>query len=119
MNKYKNIFKTTIQILGFTHRRIMGFPELTIFKSDCIVTETFSKDIYRLSRTKLYLHYSYVTGEIYGLTYNFCNWKVRENKQIFICFAHYLFGFGFYFLVKGVCSSVWGEKILVSVVKFK
>ena len=35
---------------------------------------------------------------------------MRENRQKFTVFAHNIFGFDFYFAVKGVRLSVWGKK---------
>ena len=36
--------------------------------------------------------------------------KVRENQNQLSCIAHIFFGFGMFFLIKGIRLSVWGTK---------
>ena len=57
--------------------------------------------------TKVNLHHSHLTGEIIGCAHGFCNRKVRENKHMISVFAYHLFGFDFFFLLKGIRLSVW------------
>ena len=59
---------------------------------------------------KLPLHHFHIRGEIYEYVFSFCNLKVKENKQFFPLFAHNLFGFNFFFFVKGVRLCVWQTK---------
>ena len=47
------------------------------------------------------------TGEIKGYVHSFCNEKVRENYFKIPVVAHNLFRFDFFFLLKGLRSSVW------------
>ena len=56
---------------------------------------------------KIHLHHSHVTGKILGYAHEFCNEKVRENKDIFSCIAHNFLCFDVYFLLKGIRVSVW------------
>lgn len=35
------------------------------------------------------------------------NTKVRENQDFFSCLAHNMFGFDFYFIMRGVKLPVW------------
>ena len=51
-----------------------------------------------------------VAGQIHYFARDFCNLKVRKNKQKCAVFSHNLFGFHFYFVVKGVRLSIWGIK---------
>ena len=53
------------------------------------------------------LHHSHITGEIVGYAHSFCNRKVRENKDYIGVIAHNLFGFDFFFFLKGIRLSVW------------
>ena len=69
-----------MQVLAFVNRRLTDFPEAHMFESDCITTKTFYEDIHRSAETKIHLHDSRVTGEIFGFVQNFCDWKVRESK---------------------------------------
>ena len=53
------------------------------------------------------IHHSHITGEIIGYTHEVCNRRVRENKSNISATAHNLFGFDFFFLLKGIKVSVW------------
>ena len=59
---------------------------------------------------KIHLHHSHVTGKIIGYVHDFCNEKIRENKDVFSCIAHNFFGLDIYFLLKGIRLSVWDTK---------
>lgn len=61
---------------------------------------------------KIILHHSQVTGEIKGLAHSFCNQNVGENKNYFSLFAHNLFGFDFFFMLKGIRLCAWRTKNL-------
>ena len=56
------------------------------------------------------MHHSHVTGEILGYVHDFCNWRLRENKTEFVCFAHNFFGFDMYFLIQGFRATAWNTK---------
>lgn len=84
----------------------IGLEKTYWFISSSFVWKWLHYDQQRLVGTKICIHYSHVTEEIYGFSNNFCNWKARENKQKFTGFAQDLFGFNFYFVLKGVKLSV-------------
>ena len=94
----------------FVYIRHIDFPKAHLFENDCITTKNFYEVIYTLAGAKIHLDHSYVTGEIYGFVHDFRNWKVMENTQKCIVFAHNLFGFDFYFFVNGVSLSVSGTE---------
>ena len=52
------------------------------------------------------VHHSHITGEIVGYAHDFCNTKVRENRNNISVITHNLFGFDFFFFLKGVRLSV-------------
>ena len=58
------------------------------------------------------LHHSHITGEIKGYSHDFCNWIVRENKDVVSCIAHNFFKFDFYFFLKNIRLSTWRTKDL-------
>ena len=58
------------------------------------------------------IHHSHITGEIIDYSHGFSNRNVRENKNNIIVIAHNLFGFDFFFFLKGVRLSVWKTKNL-------
>ena len=53
-----------------------------------------------------------MTGEVIGYARNFCNKKIRENHNLILVFAHNLFSFDFFFVVKGIRLCVWRTKQL-------
>ena len=77
----------------------MDFLKLTIFDSDSITTKAIYEDVY----------HSHITGEIYGFTHDFCNWKVRESKQKFTFFTQNLFSCNSYFS-QGILFKCIGNK---------
>ena len=87
----------------------MCFP-LTIFECETVTTNNLFESVHKLASVKIHLHHSHVTGEIIGYTHDFCNWVVRENRDIVSCIAHNFFKFDFYFLLKNIRLSVWRTK---------
>ena len=49
-------------------------------------------------------------GKIIGYANDFCNAKVRENKDVLTCIAHNFFEFDVYFSMKRIRLSVWETK---------
>ena len=60
----------------------------------------FLKSIHKIIKVKVHLHYSHVTGRNFGYAYDFCNWRICENKCEIPMIAHNLFGFDMFFLWK-------------------
>ena len=87
----------------------MDFP-LGKFDYETLTTNDLFIYVHKIISVKIHLHYSHVTGKILGYNHNFCNEKVRENKDIFSCIANNFFGFDVYFLLKGIRVSVWDTK---------
>ena len=57
---------------------------------------------------KVHIHHSHVTAKINGYAHDFCNTRLIECEKTEIpCFAHNLFGFDFFYFVKGFATSVW------------
>ena len=52
----------------------------------------------------------HITGKIIGYAHSFCNQKVRENKNQISVIADNLFGFDFFFFLKGLRLGVWRTK---------
>lgn len=55
------------------------------------------------------IHQSRIIGKIIGYSHNFCNKKLRDSQHMIPLFAHYLFIFNIFFVVKGVtlCVENW------------
>ena len=53
-----------------------------------------------------------MTGEIFGYSHDFCNWKVKESKNEIPLIAHNLFGFDMFYFIKDYRVSAWGLKDL-------
>ena len=101
--------KSTLQIYAFVYQRIMDFPQCK-FDYETVTTNDLFIYVHKIINVKIHLHHSHVTGKILGCAHDFCNEKVRENKDIFSCVVHNLFGFDNYFLLKGTRVSVWDTK---------
>ena len=76
------------------------------------VTKEFSNNIRGFIVGGYLIHYSHVTSEIIGYAHEFCNTKIRENNNLIPVFAHNLFSFDFFFVVKGIQLCVWRTKQL-------
>ena len=87
----------------------MDFPHGR-FDYETLTTLNFFESVHRIINVKIHLHHSHVTGKIIGYAHDFCNVKVRVNQNQFSCIAHNFFGFGMFFLIKGIRLSVWGIK---------
>ena len=87
------------------------FPPDTNF--DTVTSKKFFNHVHNQITQKIHLHYSHITGEIIGYTHDFCNNKVIElEKQEIPCIAHNLFGFDFWFFMKGFSTTSWCSKEL-------
>ena len=49
----------------------------------------------------------HIKGKFIGYAHSFCNQKVRENKNQISVIADNLFGFDFFFFLKGSRLGVW------------
>ena len=58
------------------------------------------------------IHHSHVIGKIAGNPHDFSNKKLRETQNLIPVFAHNLFSFDFFFVVKGIRLYVWRTKQL-------
>ena len=54
----------------------------------------------------------HVTRELKGYAHDFCNKELRDNQNLIPVFAHNLFSFDFFFVVKGIRLCVWRTKQL-------
>ena len=103
------ISKFTLKIYAFFYQKIMSFP-MTNFECETVTTNDLFENVHKLLNVKIHLHHSHVTGEIIGYSHDFCNWIVRENRDVISCIAHNFFKFDFYFLLKNIRLSVWRTK---------
>ena len=58
------------------------------------------ENVHKIINVKILLYHSHVTDEVIGYGHDFCNLKVRENKDVISCIAHNFFGFDIYFFLK-------------------
>ena len=109
-SKQKSVIpKFNLKLYAFFNQKIMCFPR-TDFERETVATNNLFESVHKLLNVKIHSHHSHVTGEIIGYTHNFCNWVVRENKDVVSCIAHNFFKFDFYFLLKNIRLSVWRTK---------
>ena len=99
------------KIITFVYSSIMDFPQ-NKFEIKAVVTKEFFINIRDLIYGGYVIHHSHVTGEIIGYAHNFCNKKIRENNNLIPVFAHNLFSFDFFFVIKRIRLCVWRTKQL-------
>ena len=100
-----------LQIISFLYNQIINFPP-NKFEIKTVITKTFLDDVKNISFASHVIHDSHVTGKIIGYAHDFCNKKIRENQNLIPVFAHNLFSFDFFFVVKGIKLCVWRTKQL-------
>ena len=88
----------------------MDFPKTKFDEIKTATTRGFLGKIYKILRSKVHLHHSHVTGEIFGHSHDYCNWKLRENKPFIPLIGRTFLGFDIFYMVKGFRSSCWGTK---------
>ena len=111
----KNIGKTkvqkfTLQIYAFIYNILMDFPPCKFDEIETVTTRRFLSKFYKVLTSKINIHHSHVTGEIYGHAHDFCNWQVRENYTTVSLIGHNFLGFDILFMVKGFRASCWGTQ---------
>ena len=99
------------KIITFVYSTIMDFLD-NRFEIKTVVTKDFLSNVKDLIYGGYVIHHSYVTGEVIDYTHNFCNKKIRENHNLIPVFAHNLFSFDFFFVLKGTRLRVWRTKQL-------
>ena len=101
-----------IKTVLYVYREIFDFAgdtrEISLF-----VSKNFVSSVINLLYCDIWVHHLHVSGNIYGCAHDFCNRKVKElcNQPISV-FAHNLFRFDFFFVLKGLRFSVWRTKDL-------
>ena len=100
-----------VKIILFVYREIFDFPgydqEINVFLSKNVLDSALN-----LMFNDVVIHHSHISGNIIEYVHDFCNQKVKENKQTTSAFAHNLFRFDFFFIVKGLRICVWKTKNL-------
>ena len=89
---------------------LIDFPTCKFDELKTITTKNMFEKFYKVIKSKVHLHHSHTTGEILGNCHDFCNWKVRENKNTISLIGHNFLGFDIFYTVKGYRSSCWGTK---------
>ena len=87
----------------------MKFPQ-NKFEFETVASKDLFENVHKIINVKVHLHHSHVKVEVIGYAHNFCNLKVRENKDVISCIAHNFFGFDIYFFLKVIRLSAWKTK---------
>ena len=104
--------KFMLQVYAFVYQRLMDFPQRR-FDYETLAANKLFDSVQKIINVKTHLHHSHITGKIIGYAHDFCNAKVRENKDVLTCIAYNFVGFDMYFLIKGIRLSVWETKTLI------
>ena len=107
----RSIPKFQLKIYAYLYDELFCFPPDTNY--DTLTSKKFFNHVHNQITQKLHLHHSHITGQIIGYAHDFCNRKVIESeKQQIPCIAHNLFGFDFWFFMKGFSTTSWCSKEL-------
>ena len=108
-NQASKISKFVLQIYAFVYQRIMDFLR-ECFNYKTWTTNNLFNFVHKFINVKTNLHHSHITGNIIGYAHDFCNGKVRKNKDMLTCIAHSFFHSPMFFLLKGIRLLVWETK---------
>ena len=109
--KSNKIPKFNLKLYALVYNSLIEFPR-SKFNYETITTNNFFGNVHKYIKVKIDLHHSHITGEIFGYSHDFCNWKVKESKNEILLIAQNLFGFDMFYFIKGYRASAWGSKDL-------
>ena len=109
--KSNKIPKFNLKLYALVYNSLIEFPR-SKFNYETITTNNFFGNVHKYIKVKIDLRHSHITGEIFGYSHDFCNWKVEESKNEILLIAQNLFGFDMFYFIKGYRASVWGSKDL-------
>ena len=105
---YKNKqVKTVEKTISFVYLNLMKIPSNDQLEGVPICSNVLTNVKNLLFNTKPNLHHSHIAGEIFLYAHGFCNRKVKENKNTISVIAPHLFGFDFFFFLKGLRFGAW------------
>ena len=84
----------------------MSFPKTSLLQEPPI-SFNFILTAINLLYDKHVVNHSHITGETVRYAHGFSNTKFRGNANNISAIAHNLFGFDFFFFLKGARLSVW------------
>ena len=90
----------------------MDFPYNKFDEIKTVTTKGFLRKMYKIINSKVHLHHSHITGEIWGHSHGYCNSKLRENYTPVSLIRHNFLGFDIFYMVKGYRSTCWSTKDL-------
>ena len=101
-----SIPKIRLKIYAFLYNELIQFPLGIDY--DSITSKNFFQHVHNQITHKVHLHHSHITGQIIGYSHCFCNKRIVElEKPEIPCIAHNLFGFDFWFFMKGFSTTSW------------
>ena len=106
---FENKFDISEKIISVIYPTLIKFVRINKVKG-VPLSKTFIENLKGITKNKVHIHHSHVTGEVIGYTHSCCNVKVRENKSKTTVVAHNLFRFDFFFLIKGLRAGVWRNR---------
>ena len=110
-SNYGKVPKFNLKIYAYLYDELVCFPPQSYF--DTLITKNFFVHVHNFIKMNVHIHHSHVTGKIMGYAHDFCNSRLIEcEKPEIPCFAHNLFGFDFFYFVKGFSTTAWCSKEL-------
>ena len=113
MRNFKSkIPKFVIQVYAFFYQCLIDFTACKFDELKTITTKNMFEKFYKVIKSKVHLHHFHTTGEILGNCHDFCNWKIRENKDTISLIGHNFLGFDIFYMLEGTYFRVGVPKIL-------
>ena len=90
---FGKVTKFNLKIYAYVYDESISFPRRDM-AYETITTNKFFTNVHNLIKVKFNLHYSHITGKIFGYTHDFRNTAVIDQTQLDIpLIAHNLFSF--------------------------
>ena len=101
--------KFNLKIYAYLYDELVCF--LPQSQYDSLTTKKFFVHVHNSIKMKIRIHHSHVTGKVIVYAHDFCNTCLIETENPEIpYFAHNLFGFDFFYFIKGFSATAWCSK---------
>ena len=105
MSRFSKNYNFSGKIIAFLYSNMIHFCKTSKVKG-IPLSKKFIGNVSGILQNTQCVHYSHVTGNIFGYAHTFCNEKVRENYFRIPVVAHNLFRFDFFLLLKELRAGV-------------
>ena len=105
LSRFSKNYNFSDKIIAFLYSNLIRFCKTSKVKG-IPLSKKFIGNVSGILQNTQCVHYSHVTGNIFGYAHTFCNEKIRENYFRIPVVEHNLFRFDFFLLLKGLRADV-------------